>query len=170
MQVAQDSCHLDPGFGCLFSSVFFLCSLFYSCIIKEAVKWTLFAPAFLHFDLGWFIYLDFAQKTMIGSLFHVQKWQRMNDKQGHIIQFDCISFTSCFALSGTAFPPLLVSSYCCSWFLWNSVITVEPHGASLRNVHARSFAISQLSSAWAEMTFVQSLQELAQWVFVVKKK
>lgn len=31
-------------------------------------------------------------------------------KQAHVNRFDCI-FTSCFALSGTAFPPLLVSSY-----------------------------------------------------------
>lgn len=67
-------------------------------------------------------------------------------------------------------PRLFLPTMCCSWFLWNSVTTVEPHGASLRNVHARSFDISQLSSAWAEMTLVQSLQESAQWVFVVKKK
>lgn len=57
IQIAQDSCHLDAGFCCLFFSVsFFLCSLFYSCIIKEAEKWTLFAPAFLRL-WPWVIHL-----------------------------------------------------------------------------------------------------------------
>lgn len=40
IQIAHDNCNLDVGFWFIsFSSVF----LFYPDIIKEAVKWTLFA-------------------------------------------------------------------------------------------------------------------------------
>lgn len=72
IQIAHNNCNLDVGFGFFPFLLFFF--MFYPGIIKEAVKWTLFA-LMLPETMSWMIRL--AQETRNGNLFHVQKWQRM---------------------------------------------------------------------------------------------
>lgn len=78
-----------------------------------------------------------------------------------LLWVELLSFLSC----------LFLPTICCCWFLWNCVSTVEPHGAIMKNVHACSLNMCQLflRLGW-NCLLAQSLQELAQWVFELKKK
>lgn len=81
-------------------------------------------------------------------------------------------FTSCFALSGTAFLSfLLVSSY---YLLLLIPVELCKYSRTSWRHYKMSMLVAwtcvSFSFAWAETVLVQSLQESAQWVFELKKK
>lgn len=168
IQIAHDNCNLAVGFGCfpfLLPFVLFLSwhkqgshdlDSFFALMLPETVSWV----------------ISTVRKPGIGLFFHVQKWQRMSDRSGHVVLFDCALFYSSFALSGTALCSfLLVYSYSLLLLIPVELCKYKLNlMAPLQNVHARSLITCQLSFAWAEMVLVQSLQELAQWVLRLRKR
>lgn len=151
--------------------MFFFFWLFYSDIIKEAVKWTVFCSGLLTFWAEWLAQF-WGQRLGAFSMFKNDKeWEWMKNQVKlfgltalvlllALLRVELLFFLSCL------FPPdiclLLIPVELCNYGRTSM--------APLRNVHACCSTVRQLPCAWAEHGFSPKFVRIGSVSLWIKKK